>query len=268
MYVDLQSDWTELYDGNLTVPIVLPRSRDAIETAPPREEAFPATNDVESTTDLDVAQGVHNGLGVVSTLKQLAYRAARRLGKLEIAEIFSLDLRPLKKQPPAPSSFDFRFLAADQIRAAAADPANDIHAEMAERLNRGRNFCFGAFDAGRLVNYSWYAFGTIEREHSFGAGLTLPDDTVYMHKAFTLPAYRGRRLHQATVHRAGQIFARIGVRRLVAIIEYGNRASVRSHWRLGCRRVGRFWLVGQRLISWRCERSVVGFGEQTTCRDV
>ena len=196
-----------------------------------------------------------HGYGVVPMMKRFVYHAARRLLRLRIANVLVLDLTSMCGASPNTSTFEFRFITANEIRAAASDPANDLDADIAGRLESGRNFCFGAFDRGRLANYSWYALGQVEPEHSFGAGLVLPGDAVYLYKAFTLPAYRGHRLHQATVHRALPVFVRLGIRRLIAIVEYGEWASLRSHDRMGCRRAGRFYLLGQRLISWRCELS-------------
>ena len=83
------------------------------------------------------------------------------------------------------------------MRAAADEPIYELEAAMAARLQSGRDTCFAAFHRGRLVNYAWYAVECIEPEHRFSAGLKLPGDTVYLYKAFTLPEYRGRRLHGA-----------------------------------------------------------------------
>ncbi|MHB1033403.1 MAG: GNAT family N-acetyltransferase [Pirellulales bacterium] len=220
----------------------------------------PASIERQYVTVREVASTYRGRYGAVCAVKRFAYRVARRLFKLEIADLLSLDFRPLHQRPLESSSLEFRFLSVDDIRTAAGDSANDLDVAMAGRLEFEWNFCFAAFNRGRLVNYSWYALHHVEPEHSFGASLTLPDDTIYMHKAFTLPAYRGRRLHQATVHRATQIFARMGIRRLVALIEYANWASVRSHERLGCQRIGRFWRLGHKLIARRYDSSVTGLG--------
>ena len=241
MSIDLLSHSPELRDERLAVPSDSPKTRD----------------DTLAPTAIKVQLHSHSRLARV--VKHFTYRAARRLIKLEIADILSLDLGSLRHRALEPSNLEFRFLKADEIRAAATDPAHDLDAAMARRLDFGCNFCFAAFDNGRLVNYSWYALDRIEREHSFGAGLTLPADTIYMHKSFTVPSYRGRRLHQATLHRATNSFARMGIRRLLAIVEYANWASLRSHERLGCRRIGRFWLLGHKMIARQCD--ALGAGE-------
>jgi GNAT superfamily N-acetyltransferase len=185
-----------------------------------------------------------------------AYRIARRVFKVAVADVFVLDLAQFAVKRPEQSDYEFRFLTVEEVLQAAADPATELDRSIAARLESCDNFCFGAFDHGRLVNYSWFALRQIEPEHSFGAGLIVPSDSIYLHTAFTLPDYRGRRLHQAAIHRAAAYFAGIGLHRLFAIIEIGNNPSLRSHRRLGCQKVGRFSLLAGRPLSWSCDCGV------------
>jgi hypothetical protein len=147
---------------------------------------------------------------------------------------------------------EYRFLTADDIRAAVADPANDLDITMADRLQSGRDFCFAAFFGNRLANYSWYALEAIGPEDSFGAGLILPRDTVYMYKAYTVPAYRGQQIHGAVLLKAAQYFQQLGITQLIAIVEFANGPSLRSHLRLGCRPAGRLLRIGRKSWGWRC----------------
>ncbi len=252
MSVNPCSDSSEVCQSHNAVPIV-PSDLGARTATAADADLCP-----DSVEGLPASWAKRPDIGLARTAKHLGYRAARRLFKLEIADILALDLGPMRQMPPEKSRFEFRFLSAEEIRAAASDPANNLKAEMAGRLEFGRSFCFAAVDRGRLANYSWYALRHVEPEHSFNLGLTLPDDTVYMYKAFTLPAYRGQRLHQATIHRAVQAFAATGIRRLVAIVEYGHWASLRSHLRMGCRRAGRFCLIRRRPILWQCDANHAG----------
>ena len=138
------------------------------------------------------------------------------------------------------------------MRAAAADPRHELDASIAARLLSGRDFCFAAFHGDRLANYSWFALDAIEPEHSFGAGLTLPPDTVYLYKAYTVPDYRGRQIHGAALSRAAEHFRQRGAARMIAIVDYANWASLRSHAKLGFRRAGRLFWIGRRSIGWGC----------------
>jgi GNAT superfamily N-acetyltransferase len=253
MSLDLRSGSSEFGQGNAVMEIVRPGvSGMATAIAPDTDRCL------DSSAGRRAASAERSSAGrtsdrFVRTVQRFAYLAARRLLRLEVAHILALDLGPMLESPPETSSFEFRPLSADEIRRAASDAANDLGANAAGRLEVGRNFCFAAFDRGQLANYSWYALDHVAPEHSFGIGLTLPEDTIYLYQAFTLPAYRGRRLHQATVQRAVQWFAPMGIQRMVAIVEYGHWTSLRSHLRMGFRRVGHVCLLRRRPILWRCD---------------
>ena len=140
------------------------------------------------------------------------------------------------------------------MRTAAADPRHELEASIAERLRSGRDFCFAAFHGDRLANYSWFALDTIEPEHSFGAGLKLPADTVYLYKAYTVPDFRGRQIHGAALLRAVEYFCQRGCAQMIAIVDFANRASLRSHAKLGFHLAGRLFCIGRRSIGWRCDK--------------
>ena len=188
--------------------------------------------------------------GLGTAVRELAYRLTRRLMKLEIAQVLRLDLAAIRPAKPPAIDLEYRFLGAAEVLAAAADPAADLDLAMTERLQSGRDFCFGAFHGGRLANYSWYALETIEPEHGFGAGLTFPLDTVYLYKAYTLPDYRGQQIHGAALQQAMQFFRQCGITQLIAIVEFANWASLRSHKKLGCQPAGRLLRIGRKSMRW------------------
>jgi GNAT superfamily N-acetyltransferase len=160
---------------------------------------------------------------------------------------------------------EHRWLTADDVRAYAVDPANDLDASMAERLDDGRNYCLAAFEGPRLANYSWYALDSIEPEHSFGAGIRYPANTLYLYKAFTHGDFRGRQIHHRVVHQALRSFAERDITRVLALVEYGNWGSLRSHAKLGFRQVGRILSGGSPLAIERyphLEELGIRFGRQ------
>ncbi len=188
---------------------------------------------------------VYSRYGVVSAAKGLAYRVARRLCRLQIGHVLTLELADLSPTPPPLTGLEYRWLAADEVRVFAVDPANDLDPSLAARLENGRNYCLAAFDGARLANYSWYALESIEAEHSLGIGLALPTGTVYLYKAYTHPDFRGRSVYHAALQHAAQFFAQRGISRLIALVEFGNWASVRSHEKLGCRHAGKTLKFGR-----------------------
>ncbi len=186
------------------------------------------------------------------TFAELAYRVVRRLTRIEIVQVLRLDLASVLPQPLPALELEYRFLSCDDLRAAAADPRHELEAPIAGRLLSGRDFCFAAFHGDRLANYAWYAVEKIEPEHSFGAGLKLPPDAVYLYKAYTVPEFRGRQIHGAALSRAAEHFRQRGLSQMIAIVDFANRASLRSHAKLGFRAAGRFFWIGGRSIGWGC----------------
>ena len=254
MSFDLSSGSTEFHKEATWVPILPPDEPDFIETNNNLKVArialpHPSGSEIQRSGRRETPLAGRIDDSLAGKVKWFAYRAARRLFELKVADFLALDLGRMSETLPEKSKFEFRFLSPGEIRVLAVDPANDLDVSIAERLEQGRNFCVGAFDGLRLVNYSWYALGHVEPEHSFGSGFSLPSDAVYMHKAFTLPEYRGQRVHQATIHRAVRTFAKMGIRQLIAIVEFGNWISLRSHQRMGCRRIGRIWMLGHKLVA-------------------
>jgi ribosomal protein S18 acetylase RimI-like enzyme len=182
---------------------------------------------------------------MASAAKSIAYRVARRLCQFRILHVLSLDLAAPTLMPSSAEGLEYRWLTAEDIRAFAADPENDLDASMADSLRNGDRFCFGALRGSQLVNYAWYALDSIEAEHSFGAGITYPANTLYLYKAHTHPRYRGRQVHQSAVGRAARFFAARGIVRFIILVECVNWASLRSHRKLGFRQVGKILNVSR-----------------------
>jgi L-amino acid N-acyltransferase YncA len=91
---------------------------------------------------------------------------------------------------------------------------------------------------------------------------------VYFYKAFTRPEYRGRGLHPAALRHAAMFFAERSIARLIAIVEYANWSSLRSHEKLGFWNAGTFvGLRGQRLrfarYPRRAQRLGIRFGHSS-----
>jgi L-amino acid N-acyltransferase YncA len=183
---------------------------------------------------------------------ELAYRVVRRLAGIEFAQILRLELASIRPLRPTALELEFRFMTADEVRAAAADPIYELDEAMAARLQSGRDSCFAAWHGDRLASFAWYAVQSVEPEHSFGAGLRLPRDTVYQYKAITVPEYRGRQLHGAALSRAAAHFRQRGMSQMIAIVEFGNQASLRSHAKLGFRPAGSLLTFARRSIGWGC----------------
>jgi hypothetical protein len=123
----------------------------------------------------------------------VASRLASRLGGIEVHRVRLLELTRMTRESARDARFESRFLTPAEIRAFAADPANDLSARAAERAEHG-HLCFAALLDGRLAAYSWYAIGSVEPQHSAGVALAFPADTAYAYKAYTRPEHRGLHL--------------------------------------------------------------------------
>ena len=108
-------------------------------------------------------------------------------------------------------------------------------------IERTPDVCFGAFAGEALVSYVFLAPASpiaIDARLQFA----FPADWIYVYKAFTRPAWRGKRLlHQVLVHGMG----RLGPHRFVTLVVAGNQASRKAFERCGFRPAQRFpvWRV-------------------------
>jgi RimJ/RimL family protein N-acetyltransferase len=109
-----------------------------------------------------------------------------------------------------------------------------------DALDRGDR-CFSLFDGARMVSFGWYA----RQPTLISSGLLLHFDPawVYMYRGYTLPAYRGQRLHGTGMALALREHARRGARGLITYVRSTNFASLRSVERMGYRGFGELYLA-------------------------
>ena len=104
--------------------------------------------------------------------------------------------------------------------------------------------CFGAFADGKLVSYAFYS--SIPTNIDSGFRFRFPEGWVYQFKAFTLPEWRGRRLHPRLVAAAVAKFQAIqGFKGLATLVVATNYPSLASFGRMGFEPAFRFTLVGK-----------------------
>lgn len=121
-----------------------------------------------------------------------------------------------------------------------------------EALSRGDR-CYGAIDGRDVVAYGWYSSQPTAVTGIAGDVIFHFDASYsYMYRGYTLPAYRGKRLHGIGMARAMDALVRAGSRGLVSVVEATNTASLTSCFRLGYQSIGRIWCVrlGARRLAW------------------
>lgn len=142
------------------------------------------------------------------------------------------------------------FLAPSEVWRHAQDSGNDLPESFVRRALAAGDQCFAIFHGDTLANYSWYTKAT----NQFSATLLLDFDQrwVYQYRAFTLPAYRGRRLHAIGMTNALAACLERGDRGLLICVDASNKASLTSCLRMGYRVFGTIYSVAPaRLLGQR-----------------
>ncbi len=186
--------------------------------------------------------------GARAVLEHLLDRLAQRLAALGVSRLLWLEAAAINSAAADDERFAFRFLDADEVRRFAADADNCLDPALADQLapgGNGENCCFAALADGRLAAYGWYALGTVDPRHCGGVWLTLPAGAAYFYNGFTRPEFRGRGLYAALMGRGLRALADRGVRRLLASVQWTNRAALRSCRRLGFVDLGYFVCLGR-----------------------
>jgi len=194
--------------------------------------------------------------------RQLVYRLARRGIGLQLAQVRVCDLSTAAESR-WDNKYEFCQLDADDVCRLAADPANDLTSDMGLRLADGNRRCFAALDGAKLACYVWCGEGLIGPEDTMGIPLSLAADACYIFKAFAVPSYRGRGIYMLTAKRALLELRQLGKMQGIALIEYGNVASMRSHDRIGLKPQGWIVSLGWGGFAWRWYASATrqcGFG--------
>jgi hypothetical protein len=142
---------------------------------------------------------------------------------------------------PSDAAMQIRAVDRTELSRLSADAACGISQVFLRGIERTPDLCFGAFAGEALVSYVFLAPASpiaIDARLQFA----FPADWIYVYKAFTRPAWRGKRLlHQVLMHGMGCL----GPRRFVTLVVAGNQASRRAFERCGFRSAQRFpvWRV-------------------------
>jgi hypothetical protein len=151
---------------------------------------------------------------------------------------------PFPRPGVSQAELAYRVVRSDEITRAARDPLYEISpAFLDTALTRG-DLCMGAFAGERLVAFGFSSAQPTNIDADFC--FSFPPGWMYNFKEFTLPAWRGRRIHAALWGaRRWQILRERGVRNVVALVMATNYPSLASFRRLGFRRAFGFAIVGK-----------------------
>jgi len=153
--------------------------------------------------------------------------------------IYRVNKRPLGRHPGTPdlpNGITLAIAPPEKLLAAASDP--ELHMEpsfVRAALARG-DFAFGAFDGDHLIAYVWRTFTAAPHEEVLWVRVDRPCH--YAYNAFTLPSYRGKRIHVALSLQCDKYFMERGYTAEVGFSEISNYPSIAAAEFLGRRRVG------------------------------
>jgi|RhiMethySRZTD1v2_1073278.scaffolds.fasta_scaffold06869_3 hypothetical protein len=179
--------------------------------------------------------------GIRATLHDLAYRALNVVADFEALKGMIARLGDVRDPALfAAPGFHGRFIEPDELADGYAGTHELWPAFLRDAAQRGDR-CYALFQGETLASYGWYS----DLPSSIDDNFLLHFDPayVYMYKGYTVPAYRGLRLHAVGMCRALREFTAEGKAGLISYVQSNNFASLRSVARMGYRIFGTVLLV-------------------------
>jgi hypothetical protein len=179
--------------------------------------------------------------GVRATLHDIECRVVNKLAYFGILEGMTVRLQDVKDPELFQAQgFDARFVGADELAKFASEPLYDISVDFLHKARARGDRCYALFDGESLAAYGWYSdLPTPIDEHFV---LHFDRAYTYMYAGYTLPAYRGKRLHAVGMCRALRAITEEGKKGLISDVFSNNFASLQSVTRMGYRIFGEVYL--------------------------
>lgn len=176
--------------------------------------------------------------GVVPTFGDLAYRAANKVTDVRVLCGMALTMDTVDPSFLEESAgMTWGFLSQEQIEASLGrGTEEDMDLDFIRQAIAKGDRCYGAIDGDRIAAYGWYS--TRPTAVTDGLVLRFDEQWAYMYKGYTLPEYRGRRLHGLAMARAMRAYVEEGKKGLVSYVDASNEASLKSCRRMGYREMG------------------------------
>lgn len=180
--------------------------------------------------------------GARAALHDLGYRALNRIMDLQVLRGMCVRMQDVKD----PGLFDARgldarFVGESELASFAGEGRYEFSAEFLREARERGDRCYALFDGDALAAYGWYSGLPTPVDGHFV--LHFDPEWTYMYKGYTVPAYRGKRLHAVGMCRALQAFTDEGRRGLISYVASNNFASLQSVTRMGYRIFGDVYLI-------------------------
>jgi hypothetical protein len=190
--------------------------------------------------------------GPAAALHDLQMRAVNRAVSFQILKGMTAVLSDIDRSLLEAPGLESRFATREELLAALARPeiAEEMSAEFVESALERGDECFALFDGDALVSFGWYS----TQPTAIADDLRLHFDPawVYMYKGYTVPAYRGQRLHGIGMSMALAACTERGARGLISYVRSNNFQSLRSIHRMGYRIFGDVFALRARgrVLTW------------------
>src|SRR6266571_5284891 len=165
--------------------------------------------------------------GMGATLHDIECRMVNKIVHFEILKGMTVRVQDVKDPGLFEAQgFDARFVGEDELARFAHDGAHDVSLDFLRRARARGDRCYALFDGEALAAYGWYSdLPTPIDEHFV---LHFDPAWTYMYKGYTVPAYRGKRLHAVGMCRALRAVTEEGRNGLISWVFSNNFASFRS----------------------------------------
>lgn len=175
--------------------------------------------------------------GLWAGIHDLCYRAANRVADAEVFQGMQLTLKTLDPSYLEGSAAGWGFVERDALIAQIRrhPQVNMEEPGVLADLSRG-NRCYGMIVDGLLVSYGWYS--SVPTAATDDLLLHFDPAYAYMYHGYTIPSFRGKRLHGIGMARALAALTAEGKKGLVSYVRSNNFASLKSCYRMGYVRFG------------------------------
>ncbi|PYN35234.1 MAG: GNAT family acetyltransferase [Candidatus Rokuibacteriota bacterium] len=188
--------------------------------------------------------------GASAALHDIGCHAVNVIAEFQILRGMTARLRDIND----PSLFDApgfhgRFVSSGEL-AERYEGAHELSSAFLLEASLRGDRCYALFEGDALASYGWYSNLPSPIDEHFV--LHFARVYTYMYKGYTLPAYRGMRLHAVGMCRALREFTAEGKAGLISYVQSNNFASLRSVARMGYRIFGEVYLlrVGGRRLTY------------------
>lgn len=193
--------------------------------------------------------------GAAATLHDIECRVVNKIVHFQILEGMTVRLHDVKDPRFFEAQgFDARFVDEDELAKFAHDNVYEVSVDFLRKARARGDRCYALFDGEALAAYGWYSdLPTLIDEHFV---LHFDRAWTYMYNGYTVPVYRGKRLHAVGMCRALRAFTEEGKKGLISYVASNNFASLSSVTRMGYRIFGEVYMLrtGSRSFTYATKR--------------